>query len=118
MQDSAAVLHVHLDSIDDNKRLCIGIQRVQTTYKERVSAICHSGTADRTDISTKICLDLIVQDNTSTSDLESFGCSIFSTIGVHGLELVAEHADMYLLIFVIALNGYLLCHITGSLYIK
>ena len=100
------------DTIDDDERLSVGIQRIKTTNEHGRAIAGTAGAADGMNIGTKRVLDF---------GLNGVGCSVvhssfhlrghLRTVLIHGLELIRDHDDAQRRLAIT--NAYLLTEIAG-----
>ena len=95
MESHTGLLHVAHNTINNNERLCVGIQRIKTTDEQGGTITRTSRTIDGMDVSTKGVFNLVF--NSRRSSIIDFCDRCSQHIGailIHGTELVGNHGNI------------------------
>jgi len=105
---AAVALHVLLNAVDDNERLGIAGDAVQTTDEHRGTALGCCRAHDAVHVATQLVGNLGINGHAEAIDVYRLLRGIGSALAIHGLELVAEHLDCDELLLVASHDGHLL----------
>ena len=95
MESHTGLLHVAHDAIDNDERLCISIQRIQTTDEHGGAISWTTRTVDGTHVGSKDVLNFGINSlRSGVVDFSHWSGRHIGAILVHNAELVGNHDDM------------------------
>ena len=117
VEGGTCLLHITNDTVNNDKGLCIGIERAETANEHGRTVARATRAVDGMNIGTKVVLDFgLGRIGRSVVDHCLRDCSHIGAILIHGLELIGNHRDVEHL--VARSDAYLLTEISRCVHIQ